>query len=65
MRKEHLGTYARKLQGAGTAARVIRYPGMIHGFVNADRLLPQARRATDEIGAALRSAFAKSENRFN
>lgn len=50
--------YARKLQAAGTAASVIRYPGMIHGFVNADRLLPQARRATDEIGAAIGGVFA-------
>lgn len=57
--------YARKLEDSGTTTGVIRYPGMIHGFVNADRLLPQARKATDEIGAALRSAFAKSENRFN
>jgi acetyl esterase len=56
--------YARKLQAAGTAARVIRYPGMIHGFVNDDRLLPQARRATDEIAAALRSAFLKGEKRL-
>lgn len=53
------GAYARKLQAAGTAARVTRYPGMIHGFVNADRLLPQARRATDEIGAAIRRVFAE------
>ncbi|MEE4608982.1 MAG: alpha/beta hydrolase [Desulfobacteraceae bacterium] len=50
--------YARKLQAAGTAARVIRYPGMIHGFVNADRLLPQARRATDEMAEAIRGIFA-------
>ena len=50
--------YAGKLADAGVPARAIRYPGMIHGFVSADRILPQARRATDEIASALVQAFA-------
>ncbi len=51
--------YGERLAAAGGAVRAIRYPGMIHGFVSADRLLVQARQATDEIAAALRSAFAR------
>ncbi len=50
--------YVEKLKSAGVKARAVRYPGMIHGFVSADKLLPQARRATDEIGAELRKAFS-------
>jgi len=50
--------YVKKLKDAGVPARFIRYPGLIHGFVSADKLLPQARQATDEIAAALKQAFA-------
>lgn len=49
--------YAKKLSAAGVPARVVRYPGMIHAFVSAPRLLPQAGQATDEIAAAIRNAF--------
>ena len=51
--------YARKLEDSGTTTGVIRYPGMIHGFVNADRLLPQARHDIDKIGGAIRRVFAE------
>ncbi len=49
--------YVRKLNAAGVSARSIRYPGVIHGFVSAPRLLPQSGQATDEIAAELRKAF--------
>jgi len=53
--------YAKKLKDAGVPTRAIRYPGLIHGFVSAPRLLPQARQATDEIAEALRSAFSSKQ----
>ncbi|TAL39872.1 MAG: alpha/beta hydrolase [Spirochaetes bacterium] len=49
--------YAVKLKDAGVPARAIRYPGMVHGFVSASRLLPQAEQALEEIAAELRKAF--------
>lgn len=50
--------YVLKLKNAGVAARQIVYPGMIHGFISADRFLPQAGQATDEIAAALKAAYS-------
>ncbi len=49
--------YAAALNSSGVAARAVRYPGMIHGFVSADRLVPHAGQATDEIASAIRKAF--------
>ncbi len=50
--------YAKKLADAGVPEKSHRFPGVIHAFVSAPRLLPQARQATDEIAAALKKAFA-------
>ncbi|HSV98120.1 MAG TPA: alpha/beta hydrolase [Spirochaetota bacterium] len=49
--------YAKKLGNAGVPARAVRYPGLIHGFVSAPRLLPQSVQAIEEIAAELRKAF--------
>jgi acetyl esterase len=53
--------YAAKLKAAGVPARAMRFPGMIHAFVSAPRLLPQAGQAIDEIAAELRKAFGVSK----
>jgi acetyl esterase len=46
--------YAARLAAAGVPTRLIRYPGMIHGFIRRYNLLDQGREALDEIAAALR-----------
>jgi len=52
--------YAARLRAEGMAARVHRYPGMIHGFVTTLRDHPSAAAALDESSAALRDAFARA-----
>ena len=50
--------YAERLRAAGHAARHTEFPSLIHGFTLMRRIIPSARRATDEIiadiGRALR-----------
>jgi acetyl esterase len=50
--------YAERLQDAGVSARLIRYPGMMHGFLGQLGIFEQSRAAMAEIGGDLRSAFA-------
>lgn len=49
--------YAARLRDAGVAVTRLEYPGMVHSFMSWSSELPAARRAFDEIGAALRSAL--------
>lgn len=51
--------YVQKLKEDGVKARYIRYDGVVHGFVSADKLLPQAQDATDKIGETLRREFSE------
>ena len=50
--------YAHKLQDAGVPALLRRFPGQIHGFVNAAGISPSSRDAVAEIGGMARAAFA-------
>jgi acetyl esterase len=52
--------YARRLEEAGVPARLIRYDGLIHGFLRRTAMFDRARVAMDEIAAALRSALENS-----
>lgn len=53
-------TYARKLKEAGVAVTLVRYKGMIHGFLVVDRWFPQAREATRRISSELHRIFYPS-----
>ena len=50
--------YAARLRAAGVEATVIRYGGMIHGFMGLD--VPAARLAADHIGTLIRERLAAS-----
>lgn len=51
--------YGERLRSASVDARITRYPGMHHGFMGYPRELEEARRALDDMSAALRAAFAQ------
>lgn len=50
--------FGARLAQAGVPARVERFPGMIHGFVNLGAMLPPGRDALELAARALREAFA-------
>lgn len=50
--------YANHLQEAGIPTTVIRYPGMIHGFVRMGGAIDQSKKAIDDIAQQLRLAFS-------
>jgi acetyl esterase len=50
--------YAKRLKELGIAASYKRYAGMFHGFMSYAGILPEARQAFDDAGAALREALA-------
>jgi len=52
--------YARRLAEAGVPVRSVRYPGLIHGFLNIDGIVDAAAAAVDETIAELRRALDPS-----
>ncbi|MEO8937053.1 MAG: alpha/beta hydrolase [Burkholderiaceae bacterium] len=50
--------YAARLAAAGVAVRHLDYEGLVHGFIQFAGAIPAARRAQQDIAAALRVAFA-------
>ena len=50
--------YARRLERAGTPARLSRYDGMIHSFFRMFALFEQSHQALAEVADALCAAFA-------
>lgn len=59
--RDHGERYSQRLQQAGVAATVRRWPGQIHGFMSMLGLLDGAEDAVDTAAAALRSAFAQHQ----
>lgn len=55
--------YAQRLQEAGVPVRLIRYEGMIHGFVNRAGTIDRARAALDETCAILRDTLQGPHDR--
>ena len=49
--------YARNLSDAGADVCLKRYDGIIHGFFNMQRTLPEAREALDLVCTKLKEAF--------
>jgi acetyl esterase len=49
--------YAQKLTAAGVPTRLVRYDGMIHGFLRRLTTFPAAKAALGEIAREVRSAF--------
>ncbi len=52
--------YVKALQAAGTPATLRRFPGFIHGFINAAGVSRTARDALVEIAGATRAMFAST-----
>lgn len=50
-------SYADRLAAAGVPTTVIRYPGVIHGFVSRWHAIARAEQAHDDLADALRRAF--------
>lgn len=50
--------YAERLEQAGVPTEVVRYPGVVHGFVTRWHAIARAEQAHDDLAAALRQAFA-------
>jgi acetyl esterase len=50
--------YADLLRMASVAVDLQIYHGVVHGFVNMGRVIPEARRAHEEAGYALKRAFS-------
>ena len=49
--------YAERLAGAGVPVDVVRYPGVVHGFVARWHTMARAERAHADLAAALHRAF--------
>ena len=51
--RDHGEAYVHMLEAAGVSTKLVRYPGMIHGFVSWLGLIPAAQQAIDDACAFL------------
>ena len=57
--RDEAEAYAARLTHAAIPVRLLRHPGMIHGFLRRFAILDRARESLDEIGAALADGFGR------
>jgi acetyl esterase len=50
--------YVERLEAAGVPTQLIRYPGVVHGFVSRWHAIARAEQAHDDLATAIRQAFA-------
>jgi acetyl esterase len=50
--------YAAQLDGSGVETKLIRYDGMIHGFIGMREIVPEANAAMGEVASFLRAHLA-------
>jgi acetyl esterase len=50
--------YAAALREAGVATELVRWPGVVHGFIRWVAATPASREAIEAVGAALRRALS-------
>jgi acetyl esterase len=55
--RDEAEAYARRLAEVGVPTRLVRYDGLIHGFLRRTAMFDRARAALEEIAAALRGAL--------
>jgi len=55
--RDEAEAYAVRLQEADVAVRLLRYEGLIHGFLRRTAMFDKARMALDEIADDLRCRF--------
>jgi acetyl esterase len=53
--RDEAEAYAARLREAGVPVRLVRFPGMIHGFINFLVSFPQASRLLDELAGTIRA----------
>jgi acetyl esterase len=51
--------YAARLREAGVPVTLVRFDGMIHGFLSLGEFLADGRAALDQAGAGLATAFSR------
>jgi acetyl esterase len=51
--------YGDLLRMAGVPVELEIYQGVVHGFVNMGRVIPEAKRAHADAGLALKRAFSQ------
>jgi acetyl esterase len=60
--RDHGEAYARKLDAAGVTTQVVRYKGMVHGFVSWLGVVPAAQSAIDDACAFFSAQCARQEH---